>query len=100
MRYAAGYVPRSLNKKLAKSAHPHKKDLLLCLPNSLAQEEDLDDDSSDWISAIDRGGLTKVNNDTYQLFVAMEMELRKQLASLEIPALSKDTKQAMLQNDS
>ena len=67
LRYAAGYVPRSLKKKLTKSAHPHKKDLLLCLPNLLSQEEDLDDDSSDWIGAIDRGGLTEVSNDTYQL---------------------------------
>ena len=64
LRYAAGYVPRSLKKKLTKSAHPHKKDLLLCLPNLLSQEEDLDDDSSDWIGAIDRGGLNKVSNDT------------------------------------
>ena len=99
LRYAAGYVPRSLKKKLTKSAHPHKKDLLLCLPNLLSQEEDLDDDSSDWIGAIDRGGLTKVSNDTYQLFVAMEIELQKQLASTEVPVLSQDTKQAMLQND-
>ena len=99
LRYAAGSVPRSLKKKLTKSAHPHKKDLLLCLPNLLSQEEDLDDDSSDWIGAINRGGLTKVSNNTYQLFVAMEIELRKQLASTEVPVLSQDTKQAMLQND-
>lgn len=78
LHYAAGYVPRSLKKKLVKSTHPHKKDLLLCLPNLLAQEEeDLDDDSSGWISAINRGGLTKVNNDTYELFVALELELQK-----------------------
>ena len=29
----------------------------------------------------------------------MEIELRKQLASTEVPVLSHDTKQAMLQND-
>ena len=29
----------------------------------------------------------------------MEIELRKQLASTEVPMLSQDTKQAMLQND-
>ena len=99
LRYAAGYVPRSLKKKLAKSANPHKKDLMLCLPNLLDQEEDVDDDSSDWIDAVNRGGLTKVNNDTYELFVAMEVELRKQLALKKVPELSEDTKQAMVQND-
>lgn len=31
VRYAAGYVPRSLKKKLTKSANPIKEDLLLCL---------------------------------------------------------------------
>ena len=89
-----------LEEKLTKSAHPHKKDLLLCLPNLLSQEEDIDDDSSDWIRAIDRGGLTKVSNYIYQLFVTMEIELRKQLASTEVLVLSQDIKQAMLQNDS
>ena len=47
-----------------KSAHAYKKDLLLCLPNLLSQEEDVDDDLSDWIGAFDRGGLNKVDNDT------------------------------------
>ena len=70
---------------------------MLCLPNLLDQEEDVDDDSSDWIDAINRGGLIKVNNDTYKLFVAMEVELRKQLALKKVPALSEDTKQAMVQ---
>lgn len=45
------------------------------MSNLLDQEEDVDDGSSDWINAINRGGLTKVNNDTYELFVAMEVEL-------------------------
>ena len=72
---------------------------MLCLPNLLNQEEDVDDDSSDWINAINRGGLTKVNNDTYELFVAMEVELRKQLALKKVPELSEDTKQTIIQND-
>jgi len=58
----------------------------------LDEGDDLDDDSSNWIKAINRGGLTKVNNDTYQLFVAMEVELCKQFASKEVPVLSQDTK--------
>ena len=99
LRYAAGYVPRTLKKKLVKSGHPHKGTLLLCLPNLLDEGEDLNDDSSDWIKAIDRGGLTKINNDTYELFVAMELELRKHLSSKEVPVLSEDTKQAILQSD-
>lgn len=31
LRYSAGYVLRSLTKKLERSAHPFKKELVLCL---------------------------------------------------------------------
>ena len=49
--------------------------------------EDLDDESNDWNKAINRGGLTKINNDTYELLVAMELELYKHLSSKEITIL-------------
>ena len=83
--YAAGYVPRTLKEK--KQLNAHKRDLLSCLPNFLDKGEDLDDESNDWNKAINRGGLIKINNDTYELLVAMELELYKHLSSKEITIL-------------
>ena len=76
LRYAAGYVPRALHKKLQRSAHPLRVELQLCL-SDLVGEEDDDDDSQDWVRAIDRGGLKHVHSMTYHLFVAMELKLRQ-----------------------
>ena len=51
--------------------------LALCLLDLLDDGEESDiDESEDWIQLIDRGGLTNVNDVTYHLFVAMELEIR------------------------
>ena len=36
-------------------------------------------DSQDWVQLINRGGLTRVNNTTFEMFVAMEYELRQHI---------------------
>ena len=85
IRYAAGYIPRSLDKTLLKSSHPLKRDLRLCL-SELVGDDDEDpclDDSKDWRHKINRGGLINVNNDTYELFIAMEQKLHMYIASME-----------------
>ena len=64
LRYAAGYIPRSLRKKITKSKHPLKSDLLLCLFDLLDEGDDADHDSKRWVEFINRGGLTRVNNST------------------------------------
>ena len=38
-----------------------------------------DDESQDWIHALNRGGLTMVNNATFDVFIAIEHEVRKHL---------------------
>ena len=78
LRYAAGYVPRSLFKKFKKSADPLKRELQLCLWD-LLDDENEGGTADDWVDAIDRGGLTRVNEMTFQVFLAMELELRKHL---------------------
>ena len=89
LRYAAGYIPRYLKRKLSKSSNPLKMDLLLCLDNLLiTDQEDIMDDSKQWIDLIDRGGLAKVTNDCYELFVAMEKELRKHLSVDKAPKIT------------
>lgn len=102
LRYAAGYVPRSLKKKLPKSSNPLKKDLLLCLDSLIiTDQEDIIDDSKQWIDLIDRGGLAKVTNDCYELFVAMEKELRKHLSIDKAPKMidREAIKQAIIENE-
>ena len=83
LQYAPGYVPRAIRKKVTKSGHPLREDLLVCL-SQLKETDDVGaDDSQDWINAIDRGGLIHINNDTYELLLAMEKELRNHLKSAE-----------------
>ena len=82
LRYVAGYIPRLLKKKLSTSSHPLKKDIILCISDLLADdgdEEDDDDDSHDWVDLVDRGDLTLVNNKTFDVFVAIEYEVRNRL---------------------
>jgi len=79
LQYAAGYVPRALTKKLKKSAHPLKDELTLCLLDLLDDGEDEHTESHEWILSLDRGGLKHINNLCYQLFVAMELEIRRHL---------------------
>ena len=39
-------------------------------------EETFEGETSDWIRRIDKGGLFKVNDDTYSFFVALERRVR------------------------
>ncbi len=87
LRYAAGFVPRALRKKLRKSRHPLKGELLLCILDLLDDGDEEHDDSCKWVDMIDRGGLTHVNTMTYHAFVSMEMELRKHLRCEQVPNL-------------
>ena len=75
LRYAAGYVPRALKKKLIKSANPLKRQLLLCLLDLLDDGDERRTDSEEWLDLVDRGGLTRVNDTAFQVFLAMELEL-------------------------
>ena len=75
IRYAAGYVPRALKKKLTKSAHL-KEDLQLCVLDLLDDGDEESNESQDWIVSINRRGLTHINHNTFELFLAMEHKLR------------------------
>ena len=41
-------------------------------------------DSQDWVQLINRGGLTRVNHTTFEMFVAIEYELCKNMHSSRI----------------
>lgn len=105
LRYAAGYAPRAVGKKLRKSTQPIRAELTLCIMDLVDDTDDVEDQSQDWIKANDRGGLTHVNdmayvgglthvNDTaYQVFLTMELIVRRQLRGgqfIDRPKLQKE----------
>ena len=98
VRYAAGYIPRSLKKKLAKSTNPLKDDLLLCLTQLIDDggSEPHVDDSRDWIEKINRGGLIEVKNDTFEVFMEMEYCLRSHIKETSIPSFGDGVKKDII----
>ena len=66
----------------------------VCLSQLVQADDEAQDDSQDWIQLIDRGGLCHVNNDTYELFLALEKELCKHISLDKLsdmtPALRKE----------
>ena len=86
LRYAAGNIPRALKKKLLKSTHPLKENIQLCILDLLDDGDEDQSDSQDWLQLIDRG-LTRVNNTTFEMFVAMEYELCRHIHQGQLPKL-------------
>ena len=99
LRYAAGYIPRALLKKLKKSAHPLKDELQLCLLDLLDDGDEEGGTAEEWVNLIDRGGLKCINESTFQVMVAMELELRKHLQPQESPNFVRDVTQHILENE-
>ncbi len=98
LRYAAGYIVRSIKKKMKKSMHPLKEDILLCTFDLLDDGTESKQESQDWVHIIDRGGLTRVNNSTFELFVSMEHHFRKHVCRFEAPDFEAATT-AILSNE-
>ena len=78
IRYTCGYVVRTLKKKLAKQTH------YIEILDAMHPDNEDDDDSDDfltyttnWIARVDRGGLYKVNDETFLLIRWMELTMRK-----------------------
>ena len=67
-----------MKKKLEKSKG-RKKDLLNCLGDMLNSDDTVQCDSTDWIDCVDRGGLTFVSGLTFEVFLAIELEIRSHL---------------------
>ena len=80
IRYIAGYITRSVYRKLNDSKHHLKDELCLCLAElNDVDPEDMQDESKDWMEKIDRGGLKHVPDMMYMMFVSIEDELRVNL---------------------
>ena len=99
LRYAAGYIPRALQKKLRRSTHPLKEELQLCLLDLLNDGEEEEGTAEEWLNLIDRGGLKHINEGTFQAMLAMEVELRNHLQPQQPPNLHKVTEQILKNED-
>lgn len=75
LRYACGYIIRKVRYSLDKVKG--KEDMISCLIAMLADEIDEDRGADKWCKMIDRGGLWHVSDETYELFVAIETEIRQ-----------------------
>jgi len=72
--YVGSYVVYSLKSKEEKELNDILNDLTDNDPDSHAEGP-----AQEWISAIDRGGLTHITTDVYQLFYAVETCIRRYL---------------------
>ena len=79
LRYVAGYVPFSLEKKLQ-----HRPEFKHCLEHMAVKgsAESYMEYTKEWIKRINRGGLFKVHDEAYSFFVTLEMKVRQHLAVL------------------
>ena len=87
-----------MKKNIEKSMHAQKADLL-CLAQLLDTGDAKVDESEDWLEMVDRGGLCHINNDTFEVFLAMEKELRKILATNIIQQLDDTVKTELAESD-
>ena len=101
LRYTAGYIPRALKKKIDRSSHLLKKELLLCLLD-LSEESGIEGESCEWINSIDRGGLNHVSESMYWFTASMELEVKQYLstsASACTPSLKSTLQDAVKINE-
>ena len=95
-------VCRNLRKKLERSSHPLKEELVLGIMELLEGDDEEEDDSEmetskTWLNSVDRGGLWHINNATLMMFLAMEDVVRQQLRKAKIRSLSHGRKSALIQ---
>lgn len=94
LRYTAGYICRSMKRKLAVANHPLKEELILAI-DSMCKDDGSSEDSEPttsqhWIASIDRGGLCHVKDVTYMVFLAMEENLRHHLKVSNVREMNSD----------
>ena len=84
LMYSAGYVPRAIKTKLQKEkTSPLMKDLLIYFDDMIDSEGVINNGSRDWLELVNRGGLTCINGLTFELFLAIELELRSHFQVLQ-----------------
>ena len=73
INYAAGYTLCDLLRKLEKSFHPLKEELVCAIMELVLGDEDCEDSSSEWVNIYE---LWHIKNETFMLFCSIEVVLR------------------------
>ena len=94
LRYVAGYVCFKIRKNISSSSHPMKDKILFCLMD-LCDEDDAPAYPSDWINAIDRGGLVRVSENTCLLFHSIEQVVRSMYNRATMETMTDGIKQRL-----
>ena len=83
IRYAAGYVSMSLLKKYKKGSCDKAVQYIECLSRMAVNGEESSflAYSLEWSRAVNRGGLFEINDETFHLFQAIELDMQKRLLS-------------------
>ena len=79
LRYVAGYVCRKVKRQLECSKHDNKDNMILYLMELNGDENDEERGTEDWTNLLDRGELWHVSDTAYNLFYAIEEEVRSHL---------------------
>ena len=89
LRYAAGFIPHSLMKKISRGSHPSKESFLSCLSSMGSKGQHQDDTvetyqafTKKWITAVNRGGFFFISDEVYTFFLELEKKTRKHLPEL------------------
>jgi len=81
IRYIAGYVCRKIHSRIKESSCPGRTEMMLCLSDMNGGDIDDEEHTDEWLRKINRGGLWKVTDEVYQLFLMLEQELKKEISS-------------------
>ncbi|XP_071952175.1 uncharacterized protein [Antedon mediterranea] len=92
LRYMAGYIPHKLLRFYRRFPNNNLANLSIDVLRKLEIEDNNDkmsflDYSKDWITKINRGGLFKINNDSFLFFRRLECEVKPILSSTKITEL-------------
>ena len=86
VRYVGGYVIRVINQKV-------KNVSIQKVLDELKSDEDTNGPAEEWISTIDRGGLTKITPEAYRCFRSIEMCIRHHLVISKAREMNESFKQ-------
>ena len=100
LRYAAGYIPKCLRDRLQHSSHPLKRELMWRLLDLTDENDDaVDNESTEWLTMINRGGLQCVTQKTYTLMLSMEVALQQSLRTVKVDFKEQVTENIMKDDD-
>jgi hypothetical protein len=95
LRYIGGSVCNNLRTKISRNSHPWKQSLLIAI-NDLAEDEPTQEESGDWVTLVDRGGLFRLNDVAWSLFQAMELMVREVFALENLKCINQEISSGLI----